>query len=160
MEIFGPLVFSSVIATLTVRGFVGGSPLYDIPAFKLNGNWEIIPYLLLGVVAGLAAPWFLRLLRATESLAARIAVPVYVKMFAGGLIVGALAILHPEVCGNGYSAVSATLRGDWVWQTLEALDIFTNHDSERLPVVSDISDRQLVGSIFWRIRQLLCFFRR
>jgi len=124
MEIFGPLVFSSVIATLTVRGFVGGSPLYEIPAFKLNGNWEIIPYLLLGVVAGLAAPWFIRLLRATESLAARIAVPVYVKMFVGGLIVGALAILHPEVCGNGYSTVSATLRGDWVWQTLAVILVF------------------------------------
>ncbi len=124
MEIFGPLVFSSVIATLTVRGFVGGSPLYQIPAFKLNGNWEIIPYLLLGVVAGLAAPWFIRLLRATESLAARIAVPVYVKMLVGGLIVGALAVLHPEVCGNGYSAVNATLRGDWVWQTLAVILVF------------------------------------
>jgi CIC family chloride channel protein len=124
MEIFGPLVFSSVIATLTVRGFVGGSPLYEIPAFKLNGNWEIIPYLLLGVVAGIAAPWFIRLLRATEALAARIAVPVYVKMFLGGLIVGALAIVHPEVCGNGYSALSATLRGDWVWQTLAVILIF------------------------------------
>ena len=124
MEIFGPLVFSSVVATLTVRGFVGGSPLYEIPAFKLNGNWEIIPYLLLGVVAGLLAPWFIRLLRATENLAARIAVPVYVKMFVGGLIVGALAIVHPEVCGNGYSAVNATLRGDWVWQTLAVILVF------------------------------------
>jgi Chloride channel protein EriC len=124
MEIFGPLVFSSVIATLTVRGFLGGSPLYEIPAFKLNGNWEIIPYLLLGVVAGLVAPWFIRLLRATENLAARIPVPVYIKMLAGGLIVGALAVLHPEVCGNGYNAVNATLRGDWVWQTLAVILIF------------------------------------
>jgi len=38
MEIFGALVFSSVIATLTVRGFLGGNPLYDIPSFRLNGN--------------------------------------------------------------------------------------------------------------------------
>ena len=37
MEIFGPLVFASVIATLTVRGFLGGSPLYQIPPFRLNG---------------------------------------------------------------------------------------------------------------------------
>lgn len=124
MEIFGPLVFSSVIATLTVRGFLGGGPLYQIPAFKLNGNWEIIPYLLLGVIAGLAAPWFIRLLRATEALAGRIAVPVYLKMLVGGLIVGALAILHPEVSGNGYSGVNATLRGDWVWQTLAVILIF------------------------------------
>ena len=124
MEIFGPLVFSSVIATLTVRGFIGGSPLYEIPPFKLNGNWEIIPYLLLGLTAGLAAPWFIRLLRKTEDLAGRIAVPVYVKMCVGGLIVGALAVVHPEVCGNGYSAVNAILRGEWLWQTLAVILVF------------------------------------
>jgi len=121
MEIFGPLVFSSVIATLTVRGFLGGNPLYDIPPFQLNGNWEIIPYLLLGLFAGLLAPWFIRLLRASERLAGRIVAPVYVKMCVGGLIVGIIAIFHPEVCGNGYSAVNAILKGEWVWQTLAVI---------------------------------------
>ena len=67
MEIFGPLVFASVIATLTVRGFLGSDPLYDDPAVsQLNSNWEIIPYLLLGLSRGLIAPWFMRLLRASE----------------------------------------------------------------------------------------------
>jgi CIC family chloride channel protein len=124
MEIFGPLVFSSVVATLTVRGFLGGDPLYEIPSFRLNTNSEIIPYLLLGVVAGLIAPWFIRLLRESERLAARIKAPVYVKMCVGGLIVGALAIVHPEVCGNGYSAVNAVLRGKWLWDTLAVILIF------------------------------------
>ncbi len=124
MEIFGPLIFSSVIATLTVRAFLSGSPLYDIPTFRLNGNWEIVPYLLLGLWVGLIAPWFIRCLRASENLAARIAAPVYVKMAVGGFIVGALAILHPEVCGNGYSAVNAILRGQWLWQTLAVILVF------------------------------------
>ena len=124
MEIFGPLIFSSVVATLTARAFLSGSPLYDIPPFRLNGNWEIIPYLLLGLWVGLVAPWFIRCLRASENLAARITAPVYVKMAIGGLIVGALAIVHPEVCGNGYSAVSAILRGQWLWQTLAVILIF------------------------------------
>jgi len=124
MEIFGPLVFSSVIATLTVRGFIGGSPLYEIPPFKLNGNWEIIPYVLLGITTGLLASRTIRLLRTTERLVGRIAVSVYVKMFIGGLIVGLLAVVHPEVCGNGYSAVNATLRGEWFWQTLTMILLF------------------------------------
>ena len=124
MEIFGPLVFSSVIATLTVRGFLGPDPLYKIPPFQLNGNWEIGPYLLLGLGAGLLAPWFIRLLRTTEKWAGRIAAPVYAKMCVGGLIVGALAILHPEVCGNGYSTVSGILRGEWLWQALAVILIF------------------------------------
>ena len=51
MEIFGPLVFASVIATLTVRGLLGATPLYDIPPFRLNRNWEIIPYVALGLTS-------------------------------------------------------------------------------------------------------------
>jgi CIC family chloride channel protein len=124
MEIFGPLVFSSVIATLTVRGFLGAGPVYQIPALRLNRNWEIVPYVLLGLVAGLGAPWFIRLLRVSEAWAAKIAAPVYIKMCVGGLIVGLLAIWHPEVCGNGYSTVNGILRGQWIWQALAVILIF------------------------------------
>lgn len=124
MEIFGPLVFSSVIATLTVRGFLGAGPLYGIPRFQLNSSWEIIPYLVLGLCCGLVAPWFVRLLRGSEWIAERINAPVYMKMCVGGLIVGALAVFQPEVCGNGYSAVTAVLNGKWLWQTLAIIFIF------------------------------------
>ena len=124
MEIFGPLVFASVIATLTVRGFLGPGPLYQIPLFRLNGNWEIIPYLLLGLVSGLTAPWFIRLLRASEKWASQISMPVYIKMCAGGLVVGALAVFHPQVCGNGYSVVNEILGGQLLWQTLALILIF------------------------------------
>jgi CIC family chloride channel protein len=124
MEIFGPLVFSSVIATLTVRGFLGTGPLYGIPRFRLNSSWEILPYLLLGLCCGLLAPLFVRLLRASERLAQHVVVPVYVKMCLGGLIVGALAVMRPEVCGNGYSAVNAILNGQWIWQTLAVILVF------------------------------------
>lgn len=124
IEIFGPLVFASVIATLTMRGFIGGNPLYDIPPFKLNGNWEIAPYLLLGLVSGFAAPWFLRFLDASETLFRRTKLPVYARMALGGLVVGVLAIQYPEVCGNGYSAVNAILHGRWFWQSLALVLIF------------------------------------
>ncbi len=124
MEIFGPLVFASVIATLTVRGFLGPGPLYEIPLFRLNGTWEIMPYLLLGLASGLVAPWFIRLLRMSEKWAEQISAPVYVKMCIGGLIVGALAVFYPQVCGNGYSVVNEILRGQWLWQTLALILIF------------------------------------
>jgi len=124
MEIFGPLVFASVIATLTVRGFLGSTPLYEIPPFRLKTNWEIIPYLVLGLTTGLIGPWFVRLLRASERLFARIHVPVYLKMCLGGLVVGILAVWHPEVCGNGYSAVNSILRGEWLWQILLVILVF------------------------------------
>ncbi|HEX4667218.1 MAG TPA: ClcB-like voltage-gated chloride channel protein [Chthoniobacterales bacterium] len=121
MEIFGPLVFASVVATLTVRGFVGSDPIYAIPHFQLNSNWEIVPYLLLGLCAGVVAPWFLRLLNVSEELAGRVRVPGFLKMLAGGAIVGALAVFNPEVCGNGYSAVNTILAGTWAWQIVAVI---------------------------------------
>ncbi|MGB8356133.1 MAG: ClcB-like voltage-gated chloride channel protein [Chthoniobacteraceae bacterium] len=120
MESFGPLVFASVIATLTVRSLLGSDPLYEIhmPNVKLNSNWEIVPYLFLGATAGLAAPWFLRFLRWSETAFTRLQVAPYLKLAAGGLIVGLLAAFHPEICGNGYSVVNEVLNGNVLWQGL------------------------------------------
>jgi CIC family chloride channel protein len=118
METFGPLVFSSVIATLTVHAFLGSDPLYSIPPVQMRSNWEIIPYLLLGVVSGIAASGFLRLLKTSEHLFARLHLPLIAKLAVGGLCVGILAVFRPEVCGNGYSVATGVLRGEWVWTSL------------------------------------------
>ncbi|MEP6669557.1 MAG: ClcB-like voltage-gated chloride channel protein [Chthoniobacter sp.] len=124
MESFGPLVFSSVVSTLTVRQLLGEQPLYEIASVRLGSNWEILPLLLLGLLAGLAAPWFLRLLRASERLFTKLALPVYLRLGLGGLIVGALAIWQPEVCGNGYSVVNHILHGELLWQALLFILVF------------------------------------
>ena len=128
MESFGPLVFSSVIATLTVRQLLGADPLYEIsmPVVHLNTNWEIIPHLLLGITAGLLGPWFLRGLRASERLFAATGLPQWARLTLGGLIVGVLATRYPEVCGNGYSVVDTLLHlhGTWLWQTVLAILAF------------------------------------
>ena len=118
MESFGPLVFSSVVATLTVRQILGDHSLYEMPAVRLGSNWEIVPLTLLGVGAGFLAPWFLRLLRASEAAFTRLALPAYFRLGLGGLLVGALAMRHPDVCGNGYSVVNQILHGHLLWQGL------------------------------------------
>ena len=118
METFGPLVFASVVATLTVRQFLGEEPLYVVPEFRLGSNWQMLAYLLLGLVAGLVAPWFLRLLRGSEKMFTKLALPPYLRLGLGGLIVGALAMYRPEVCGNGYSVVNAILSAQVLWQSV------------------------------------------
>ncbi len=116
METLGPLVFSSVIATLTVHNLWSGAPLYIIPPFQISSNLEIIPHAMLGLICGFLAPWYLRFLQGSERAFTRLPIPIPLRLALGGLIVGALAILSPQVCGNGYSAIDALLHGDVRWK--------------------------------------------
>lgn len=121
METFGPLVFSSVLATQAARFLAGSAPIYEIPPFRLQSGLELFYYLILGLLAGVAAPWFLRALHASEKLFARPRLPLYLRMGIGGLLVGALAVFYPQVCGNGYSVVTGILQEQWLWSTLAVL---------------------------------------
>ncbi|MEO8205204.1 MAG: ClcB-like voltage-gated chloride channel protein [Chthoniobacterales bacterium] len=118
MEIFGPLVFSSVVATLTTRQFIGSDPVYKITHIALTSPSQVLVFLLLGCICGLLSPLYLWILHTAEARFSKWAVPVFVRMATGGLIVGILAVWYPEVCGNGYSSLNAVLHGEWLWWML------------------------------------------
>lgn len=118
MESLGPLAVSAVAATLTIRTLSDAHTLYTVPAFTLHSLWEIGPFLVLGALSGLLAPWFLRSLRASERLFTATNLPVPLRLALGGLMVGGLAVWVPDVCGNGYSVVVSILNGELLWQAL------------------------------------------
>jgi CIC family chloride channel protein len=118
MESLGPLAVSAVVAALTVRVMTNAEQLYHVPAFKLNSPWEMGPYVVLGLVAGTMAPWFLRSLRAAERWFVGTSMPLIARLVLGGIIVGDIAVFVPEVCGNGYSVVLQILNGHIAWAAL------------------------------------------
>jgi len=118
MESLGPLAVSAVVAALTVRGLTDAQQLYDVPPFKLSSAWEMIPYIVLGLIAGTLAPWFLRSLRRAEKWFVATSVPPIARLVLGGIIVGDLAVFYPEVAGNGYSVVVGILNGHVPWLAL------------------------------------------
>ncbi|HVU24863.1 MAG TPA: ClcB-like voltage-gated chloride channel protein [Opitutus sp.] len=118
MESLGPLVVSAVAAGLTVRVLTDAQQLYQVPAFKLASPWEMVPYLVLGFLAGTLAPWFLGTLRRAEKWFVATTLPPVARLALGGVIVGALAVFYPEVCGNGYTIVVDILNGQLVWYLL------------------------------------------
>jgi CIC family chloride channel protein len=124
MESFGPLLLASVMATVTARGINGGAPLLEVQAFHLVSALELFPYIALGCLAGAAAPLFLAMLEGSTELFKRWPVPIYVRLAAGGLVVGALSIKHAYVWGNGYGALSQIVETDWVWTSLLTLLVF------------------------------------
>ena len=118
MESLGPLVIAAVVATLTMRALTSAAQLYTVPAFRLNSLWEIGPYVLLGLVTGTVAPWFLRSLRRAERFFVALPLPLAARLAVGGLLVGVLAVRVPEVCGNGYTVVVGILNGEFLWPAL------------------------------------------
>jgi CIC family chloride channel protein len=126
METFGPLVLASVVATLTGRHLAGSSPLYQITVPELHAplGLDVLPYMALGVIAGAAAPGFLWALRSTRRGFDRLNIALPLRLALGGGVVGALAIVHPEVCGNGYSVINAILHGHWLAGALVFILLF------------------------------------
>ncbi|NUP98040.1 MAG: ClcB-like voltage-gated chloride channel protein [Planctomycetaceae bacterium] len=115
MESFGPLVFASVVSTLATRALLGGQPLFEIPHFELASYLELGPYMVLGMLMGALAPWFVRSLKTSERLFVGAVPALPLRLAAGGAIVGVFSIWVPQVWGNGYAAIDHTLTGDWLW---------------------------------------------
>lgn len=121
MESFGPLVFASVIATQTVQNFLGSNPLYEVPPFTVNGNWELLFYAGMGLLFGFVGALYLRFLRLSERVFASSGLPIWLRLAVGGLIVGALAVVSPEVHGNGFTAINELFHRELLWKTVAVI---------------------------------------
>jgi CIC family chloride channel protein len=69
-------------------------------------------FLLLGAFCGGVGALFLKALRSGQSVFDRLPAPMYARLALGGLLVGAIGLVYPEVWGNGYAATDRLLRTD------------------------------------------------
>ncbi len=116
---FVPLVISSVLATLIAHLFLGNEiafPIRDIVGIHtLNHPYELILYLILGLLAGLSALFFVKFFYNMEDIFDRIKLPNYVKPMLGGILMGVLGLLlfkefgHLFVYGTGYGEIMPVL---------------------------------------------------
>jgi CIC family chloride channel protein len=105
LDVFAPLVMSSVVATLLTRATLGDAPVFHVPQIAMASPWEILPYALLGLLGGLTAAAFLILLRGSAALFRRISLPRPLAMAVAGLVLGIVIQWFPEVVGNGREAI-------------------------------------------------------
>ncbi len=124
MESFGPLIVASVVSNATIHHFLGYGPVYRIPAFQFYSDWELFFYAGLGFLLGHMAPSFIALLDHSEKFFSRLNLPVTLKLGLGGLSVGLISTVFPQVWGNGYSVVNSLLHQNIAWQLLTMILIF------------------------------------
>ncbi|MEW6302449.1 MAG: ClcB-like voltage-gated chloride channel protein [Verrucomicrobiota bacterium] len=111
MNLFAPLVFASVVATMVSRTFFGIEPWYKVPPMDFTQLVQLPWFLLLGLLCGVLGAFFLKMLRQSETWFSQIKAPIYVRLALGGVIVGVFAAHFPEVWGNGYGATNRILGG-------------------------------------------------
>ncbi|KAF1045959.1 MAG: Voltage-gated ClC-type chloride channel ClcB [Herbaspirillum frisingense] len=121
MESFGPIVVASVVANITMRELPGYRAAYEMPFFPEIAGWEVLLFVVLGVLAGVLAPQFLRVLEFGKLAFGKLKLPLPVRLGVGGLLVGLISVQVPEVWGNGYSLVNSLLHTSWVWQAVLTL---------------------------------------
>lgn len=115
---FSPIVISSVAATVVSRHFLGDFPAFVIPEYEFVSVFEVIPYMVLAVLAAIVGVTFIKMLYKSEDLFDKIRVPAILKPAIGGLLVGGIGIGFPHIFGVGYDAMTIALNGQMVWYVL------------------------------------------
>ena len=95
VAVFGNVVVSAVAASIVSRIFLGSRPAFEIPGYVMNSPWEIILYIILGLLAAFVGILFIRMLYFTEDVFEQLAIPLWLKPAIGSLLLGILAFSYP-----------------------------------------------------------------
>lgn len=120
MNLFAPVIFSAVVATMVSRYFFRFEP-FKVPDFDFIFLSQLPWFVVLGLLSGLLSAGFLKAIRVAEHWFAKINAPIYWRTALGGLIVGVLALAYPAVWGNGYGAITLILHDPYSHWTLLGL---------------------------------------
>ncbi len=118
MQSFGPLLVAAASANIVMRMTGHYQTTYAMTGMPQIPGPEVLPFILLGAIAGIGAPLFLKFLDYSKRQFQRTGLPLPVRLGLGGLLLGLLLIAIPEVAGNGYSVVHSLLHSSWTWQAV------------------------------------------
>ena len=122
LSAFAPIVIASVTGTLISRARYGDYPAFILPEdWVIVSFWEFPAFALLGVVAALAAIIFMWSIFFTEDTVKKLPVPSWSRPGFAGFLVGAIALVFPQVLGVGYEATDAALSDSYPLWLLLAL---------------------------------------
>jgi len=115
---FSPIVISSVVATVVSRYFLGNYPAFVVPKYELNSPNELFFYGILGLLAGLVALLFIRVLYRLEDFFDELKIKGLLKPIIGGFAIGIIGIFIPNIFGVGYNSMDLALHGNMIWTTM------------------------------------------
>lgn len=109
---FIPLVVASTLATAVHMQLLGAGPMFTVTAMDFGIPHALPFYLLLGVVCGLAAVGFSKLLYWTEDQFEKLPIDELWWPAIGALGLGIIGYFVPRVLGVGYDTISDILNAN------------------------------------------------
>jgi len=110
--ILGSVVLASATSWAVLRLLLGNSPLFQVPQYTLVHPLELAIYALLGIAGGFLSVAFTRLLLGMRRFFLHL--PARTRWWhpvVGGVTVGLMGWLVPQVLGVGYTYVGSALNG-------------------------------------------------
>lgn len=111
----GPLLIAAGVSSLTMQALGDHTVSYTVPQLPMVDALTVLPLLLLGILAGVAAPYFLKWLDLSRLAFKKTGLGLPSRLALGGLLLGVMLVFLPAVAGNGYSVVSSMLNTAWPW---------------------------------------------
>jgi len=115
---FIPLVIASTLATAVHMQLLGAGPMFKVTAMDFGIPHALPFYLVLGLVCGLAAVGFSKLLYWTEDQFEKLPVDDLWWPAIGALGLGIIGYFVPRVLGVGYDTIGDILNANLAWKIL------------------------------------------
>ncbi|HVM93611.1 MAG TPA: chloride channel protein [Terriglobales bacterium] len=115
---FIPLVIASTLATAVHMQLLGAGPMFSVATMDFGIPRALPFYLLLGVICGLAAVGFSKLLYWVEDQFEKLPVDELWWPAIGALGLGVIGYFVPRVLGVGYDTIGDILNGNLAWKLL------------------------------------------
>lgn len=106
-----PLLISALVAATVAYFLMGTDVQFHFEVTQQFGLSQLPFYVVLGVFCSLVSIYFLRTTDRVEQLFARFRKP-WLRVLAGGLVLGVLIYLFPPLYGEGYGMLTQLLHGD------------------------------------------------
>ncbi len=120
--ILGSVVLAAISSVVVERWFLGEAPLFRIPPISLTHPGELAAYAVLGVVGGVAAVVFQKLIGVLRPwMKAQPHWTQYFQPAVAGFLIGLIGLRFPQVMGAGYEFIDQAMHDQYAWEVLGLL---------------------------------------
>ena len=115
------IVLAAGSSTVVSQYLLADHRILTAPVFDFPLNHELLFYVLMGMLAGLLAVFFIRTFYAVRDRFERSTIPATLQPVAGAMVVGMALVAFPQISASGYDTMNEAFKGQMAGGLLLAL---------------------------------------